>query len=373
MSKVYFVSARARGNKSLIDKLGDLMDAVGLNFIPRGGLVAVKLHMGERGTTAYLRPIYARKAVEKIIAEGGKPFLTDTTTLYRGQRGNAVDYLNLSVANGFGPAAVGAPVIIADGLTSADVAETKVDLKHFQTVKYASGVHQADALVVLSHFKGHLASGFGGAIKNVAMGLGSRSQKQRMHGDVKPKLRKAKLCIACGQCAEICPADAIRIEQVARFDHDKCIGCAECITTCPVGAIQILWNESTDRLQEKMAETMTGIVGEKKGHVAYFNFLLDITPDCDCFPWSDTAMAPDIGILGSKDPIAIDQASVDLLNQGPGIPGSALPGALEPGQDKLRALYPAVDWTRQLAYGQEIGLGSREYELVELDEKTEPS
>jgi uncharacterized Fe-S center protein len=356
MSKVYFVTARAKGNKSLIDKLGDLMDTVGLDFIPQSGLVAVKLHMGEQGTTAYLRPIYARKAVEKIIQAGGKPFLTDATTLYRGERGNAVDYLNLAIANGFSPASVGAPI----------VAEARVGLKHFKTVKYASAARQADALVVLSHFKGHLATGFGGAIKNVAMGLGSRSQKQRMHGDVKPKLRKGNLCIACGQCAEICPADAIRVEKVARFDHDKCIGCAECITTCPVGAIQILWNESTDRLQEKRIETMAGIVGEKKGHVAYFNFLLDITPDCDCFPWSDTAIAPDIGILGSTDPIAIDQASVDLLNQGPGIPGSALSGALEPGRDKLKALYPAVDWTRQLAYGQEVGLGSREYELVEL-------
>jgi hypothetical protein len=366
MSKVFFVSARAKGNKSLIDKLGDLMDAVGLDFIPPDGLVAVKLHMGERGTTAYLRPIYARKAVDMIARSGGKPFLTDATTLYRGERGNAVDYLNLCVANGFGPASVGAPIIIADGLSSADVAEVRVDLKHFQTIKYASAIRQADALVVLSHFKGHLASGFGGAIKNVAMGLGSRSQKQRMHGDVKPKLRKGNLCIACGQCAEICPADAILVEKTARFDLDTCIGCAECITTCPVGAIQILWNESTDRLQEKMVETMAGIVGEKEGRVIYFNFLLDITPDCDCFPWSDTAMAPDIGILGSTDPIAIDQASVDLLNKGPGIPGSALSAGLEPGKDKLKALYPAIDWTRQLAYGQEIGLGSREYELVEL-------
>jgi len=369
MSKVFFVSARARGGKSLIDKLGDLMDAVGLDCIPENGLVAVKLHMGERGTTAHLKPVFARRAVEKIIEAGGKPFLTDATTLYLGERGNAVDYLHLGMANGFSYATIGAPIIIADGLRSADVAEVRVDLKHFQTVKYASAIRQADAMVVLSHFKGHLASGFGGAIKNVAMGLGSRSQKQRMHGDIKPKLRKGNLCIACGRCAEICPADAIIVEKKASFDHQKCIGCAECITTCPVGAIQILWNESTDRLQEKMAETMAGIVGEKKGRIIYFNFLLDITPDCDCFPWSDTAIAPDIGILGSTDPIAIDQASVDLLNQGPGIPGSALPAGLEPGKDKLKALYPAIDWTRQLVYGQEIGLGSREYELVELSVK----
>jgi len=373
MSNVYFVTARAKGHKSLIEKLGDLMDAVGLDFIPRDGLVAVKLHMGESGTTAFLKPVFARKAVEKIAAAGGKPFLTDATTLYLGERGNAVDYLRLGIANGFSYATVGAPIIIADGLRSENVTEVRVDLKHFQTVKLASAARQADALVVLSHFKGHLASGFGGAIKNVAMGLGSRSQKQRMHGDVKPKLRKGNHCIACGRCVDICPADAIRVEKVARFDHDRCIGCAECITICPEGAIQILWNESTDRLQEKMAETMFGILKGKKDRVAYFNFLLDITPDCDCFPWSDTAVVPDIGILGSTDPIAIDQASMDLINRSPGIPGSALPGALEPGEDKIKALYPAIDWTRQLAYGEEIGLGSRKYELIELGEETETS
>jgi uncharacterized Fe-S center protein len=270
------------------------------------------------------------------------------------------------MANGFSYATMGAPIVIADGLRSENVAEAKVDLKHFKTVKFAAAAGQADAMVVLSHVKGHLAAGFGGAIKNVAMGLGSRSQKQRMHGDVKPKLRKGNPCVACGRCAQICPAGAIAVEKVARFDHKLCIGCAECIVICPAGAIQILWNESSDRLQEKMIETMAGILKGKDGRVAYFNFLMDVTPDCDCFPWSDTAIVPDIGILGSTDPIAIDQASLDLINKAPGIPGSALAAALEPGQDKFRALYPAIDWRRQLVYGQQIGLGSREYELVEI-------
>jgi uncharacterized Fe-S center protein len=220
---------------------------------------------------------------------------------------------------------------------------------------------------VLSHFKGHLACGFGGAIKNMAMGLASRSQKQRMHADVKPKLRKKKLCTACGRCAQICPVEAIRVEEVARFDLQKCIGCAECIVICPQGAIRIQWNESAQNLQEKMVETLYGITRQIKDRVVYFNFLLDVTPDCDCFSWSDTAIVPDIGILGSTDPIAIDQAAMDLVNKAPGIPGSALASALEPGGDKFRALYPQVDWSRQLAYGEELGLGSRKYELIEID------
>ncbi len=367
MSKVFFTSARATGNKSLIDKLGDLMEAVGMDFIPPRGLVGVKLHMGERGTTRFLRPIYARQAVEKIKEHGGKPFLTDTTTLYHGERQNAVDYIRLGIANGFSYATIGAPIIIADGPRSADTVRCRVDLKHFSEITYASAVRQADALVVLSHFKGHLACGFGGAIKNVAMGLASRSQKQRMHADVKPKLRKKKLCTACGRCAQICPVEAIRVEEVARFDLQKCIGCAECIVICPQGAIRIQWNESAQNLQEKMVETLYGITRQIKDRVVYFNFLLDVTPDCDCFSWSDTAIVPDIGILGSTDPIAIDQAAMDLVNKAPGIPGSALASALEPGGDKFRALYPQVDWSRQLAYGEELGLGSRKYELIEID------
>lgn len=367
MTEVYFANARAEGNKSLVEKLADLMEAVGMNFISPGDLVALKLHMGERGTTSFLRPIYARKAVDKIKEHGGKPFLTDTTTLYRGERQNAVDYLHLAVANGFGYATIGAPIIIADGLRSADTVQCRVDLKHFQTVKYASAVRQADALVVLTHFKGHLASGFGGAIKNVSMGLASRSQKQRMHGDVKPKLRKEDLCVACGQCVQVCPAEAIVVQEVARFDHEKCIGCAECIVVCPQGAIQILWNESAGNLQEKMVETLYGILKDKREKVAYFNFLLDVTPDCDCFPWSDTAFVADIGILGSTDPIAIDQASVDLVNQKPGISGSALVSAMESGGDKFRALYPQVDWSRQLIYGEKLGLGTRKYKLIDIN------
>jgi len=366
MTEVYFASARARDNEGLVEKLGHLMEAVGLDLIPPKGLVAVKLHLGERGTTSFLRPIYVRKAVEKIKERGGKPFLTDTTTLYRGERQNAVDYLRLAVANGFSYATIGAPIIIADGLRAADTVECRVELKHFETVKYASAVRQADALVVLTHFKGHLAAGFGGAIKNVSMGLGSRSQKQRMHADVKPQLRKKEVCVACGQCAQVCPAEAIQVEEVAHFDHNRCIGCAECIVVCPQGAIRILWNESPRNLQEKMAETLYGVMQDKKDKIAFFNFLLDVTPDCDCFPWSDTAIVPDIGILGTKDPIAIDQASVDLVNQMPGIPTSALSSALEPGGDKFQALFPQVDWSHQLAYGEELGLGSRRYKLVEI-------
>ncbi len=368
MSRVFFTSARTTTNQSLIEKFGRLIERVGITFISPGDLVAIKLHMGDEGTTRYVRPIYVREAVERIKARRGKPFLTDSTTLYGGMRHNGVDYLNLAFRNGFSFATVGAPVIISDGIKSQDVVEVEVGLKHFKKVKYCSAAHHADALVVVSHFTGHLAVGFGATIKNLGMGLGSKSQKQRMHGVVRPQHKDESLCTGCGECVEVCAYGAVRVEGgISRFDLERCVGCAECIAVCPQGALRILWDESSRNLQEKLVETAHAVLLGKKGRAAFFNFLMDITPDCDCFSRSDTAIVPDIGILGATDPVAIDQASVDLVNQSSGLSNSALSSGYEPGEDKLRALYPDVDWSSQLAYGEEIGLGRRGYELVDID------
>ncbi len=370
MSEVFFTSARTNTNESLITKFGRLIHRVGIEFISPEDLVAIKLHMGDEGTTGYIRPIYVREAVDQIKARRGKPFLTDATTLYRGMRHNGVDYLNLAFRNGFSLATVGAPVIISDGIKSQDVVEVKVGLKHFQSVKYASAVHYADALVVVSHFTGHLGAGYGATIKNLGMGAASKSQKQRMHGIVKPEHKDESLCTGCGECVEVCAYGAVQVEGGrSKFDLERCAGCAECIAVCPQGALRILWDESPGNLQEKLAETAYGILKAKKGRAAFFNFLLDVTPDCDCLSRSDTPIVPNIGILGSRDPVAIDQAAVDLVNQQPGLKNSALSSGFDPGEDKLRALYPDVDWSCQLAYGEEIGLGQRSYELVDIDQE----
>ncbi len=366
-AKVYFVTARVKRKKGLVQNFVRLLEEMKLDFVSKGDTVAIKIHFGDVGTTAFVRPQFARKLVDHLKARGAHPFLTDTCTLYPGRRSNPITHLDLAHENGFSYATVAAPLIIGDGLRSQEVASVPLGGKHFDKIRYASAVHHADALVCISHVKGHLATGIGGTLKNVSMGLGSRAMKQAMHADVVPKLDE-EACTACGDCVDVCGEDAVVVEEgVAQFDLEACIGCAECIAVCPSGALEILWNEKPDLIQEKMVEVASGALAAKAGRMAFFNFLIEITPDCDCFPWSDNPVVNNIGILGSTDPIAIDQASADLINAEPGLPGSRLKEeALPAGTDKITALYPKVDWQRQLAYGESFGLGTRAYELVKL-------
>jgi len=367
MSIVYFASSKATDNQSLIGKLIDLMRELGYEFVSKNDLVAVKLHIGEKGCTSFIKPILVRQVVKELKRVGSKPFLTDTNSLYRGCRQNGVDHLLLAEEHGF--TNLGVPFIIADGIRSTDYVEVEINLKHFHAIKYASNIHYADALVCLTHFKGHMLTSFGGTLKNIGMGIANRSFKQILHSKVKPFFRDSSLCTGCGRCLAICPAEgAIKIhKKKAHFFHEKCIGCADCITICSENALKFLWDEAPEKVAEKIVETVSGILNNKKGKVAFFNFLLDITPDCDCFPWSDNPIVPDIGILASFDPVAIDQASVDLVNQQRGLENSLLRGAFEPGQDKFRNLRPERDWEGWLDYAQEIGLGEREYELHDIE------
>jgi hypothetical protein len=351
--------------ESLVKKFARLIKLVGLDFVKPGSLVAIKLSVGELGNMAFLRPQFAAELVERVKAAGGKPFLTDSNCLYPGSRNNAVDHLLNAYKNGFTYSTVGAPMIIADGLTSKDYAEVDVNLKHFKTVRYGAAAHYADSIICLSHFKGHLVASFGGTIKNLAMGLGSRSMKQRMHASVKPEFTKRDNCTGCGECASVCDYAAVRIvDQKASFDHATCVGCGECIVTCPEHCLRILWNEAPEVLGEKMIETSVGILKRKQGKALFFNFLLDITPDCDCFPWNDNPFAPNIGILASTDPIAIDRASIDLINQEGALAHSELEGKAGKGEDKLLAMRPDIDWASYLRYGQEVKLGSTDYKLI---------
>ncbi len=366
-SEVFFVPAAVAHNRGLVQRFETLADRMGLPMIAAGDTTAVKVHFGDDGTTAYVRPQFARKVVDRVKARGGRPFLTDTCTLYPGKRRNAVDHLELALQNGFSYATVAAPLIIGDGVRSKEVAEVPAAGRHFSSVRYAAAVHYADALLCISHVKGHLAVGFGGTIKNLSMGLGSRGMKQAMHADVRPRLDEDR-CTACGDCVAFCPEDAIFLaEGLARFDMQRCVGCAECIAICQHEALRILWNERAEIIQEKMVEVMAAVLAPKQGKVGFYNFLTEVTPDCDCFPWSDNPIVNNVGILASTDPVAIDQAAVDLLNAQPGLPGSRLSeAALARGADKLRDLYPEVDYTRQLAYAEELGLGSRRYTLTEV-------
>jgi len=364
---VHFLTCRSAGNRSVLDALPALLEAAGLGFVEPRQLVAVKVHVGHPGTTRFLRPQFVKVVVEALKRRGARPFLTDSNTLYRGPRDNAVEHAIAAAEHGYDTFGTGAPFLVADGLTSKECVNVPVHLKHFKNVRYGAAAHHADSIVVLSHFKGHLVSGYGGAVKNVGMGLGSRAAKQQMHGNVKPAYEDKSLCTKCGICATVCPADAITAEEsFMRFDWHLCEGCGDCIVHCPAGALRIQWDERPEILGEKMAEVAFAVLKGKREKALFLNFLMEITPDCDCPPWSDNPLVPDIGILASRDIVAIDAASAGLVNASPGLGNTRLRSAYKAGADKFKDLHPAIDWTRQLAYAEHIGLGTREYRLVDV-------
>jgi uncharacterized Fe-S center protein len=368
-SPVYFIDFRATFKESLTAKLDRLVRTVGLaDVVGKRDLTAVKIHFGERGNTAFIRPVFAAAVVNAVKELGGKPFVTDTNTLYAGTRSDTPGHLETAVKNGFAYSVVDAPLVIADGLRGmADVA-VPIDGKHFQSVYIGTDIHHADSLISLAHLKGHELSGFGGALKNVGMGCASRRGKLAMHSTVSPKVTRRK-CVSCGECKKHCPAGAISFdeEKKAKIDEKKCIGCGECIVVCATEAVQIRWNQSVPVFLEGMMEYALGVIREKKGKALYVNFINNISPMCDCVNHSDTPIVRDIGIVASLDPVALDQASADLVNREEAFKGSCLKTNTSPGEDKFRGLYPQVDWEIQLDYAEKLGIGKRDYTLKVLD------
>jgi len=366
-SKVYYADLRASTKENLLEKLVRLTDRIDLrSIVPRRGLVAIKLHFGEKGNTAYIRPNFIRQIVDRVKSFEGIPFVTDSNTLYAGTRGESASHITTAIENGFAFAVVNAPIIIADGMRGASSASVKIDQDIFQHVYIGKEIVESDALISVAHFKGHELSGFGGAIKNLGMGCASRQGKMAQHADLSPKVKKKK-CIGCGECVEHCAQSAISLQdEKAEIDPEKCVGCGECILICSEGAIQIQWNADIPRFQKKMVEYSLAVLKGKKGRLACVNFLTHISPACDCYGHNDAPIVQDLGILASTDPVAIDQASVDLVNGQPALESGCLSSHKRPGEDKFRALYPKVDWSVQLEYGENIGLGTRNYELVNI-------
>lgn len=367
-SKVYFTDMRANSrHESLPRKVSKLFKAAGFaGLFEKEQLVAVKLHFGEQGGTAFINPVLVRQVVDRVKESGGKPFLTDTNTLYVGSRANSVDHLQTAIENGFSYATVNAPIIIADGLFGKNFVDVEIEGTHFPSVKIGSDIANADAMIVMSHTKGHIITGFGGTIKNLGMGCGNRGGKQMMHSSLKPKVA-AEGCKVCTTCLKWCPADAILItEKTAEIDHETCIGCGECTVVCPTKAIKIQWKSETVDVQERMAEYAWGAVKEKAGKVGFFNFVMNVTPDCDCNSWSDAYIVNDVGILASTDPVAIDQAAIDLINAQAGLSDTRLEANFAPGEDKFKGVYPNTDHEAQLRHAEKLGMGSRAYELVRL-------
>ncbi|AOY56855.1 DUF362 domain-containing protein [Desulfococcus multivorans] len=366
-STVHFMDLRANPKENLYAKLGRLMEAAGIaRIFSRRDIVAVKLHFGEMGNTAFIRPVFLRRIVEAVKAHGGNPFLTDANTLYAGTRGNAADHLNTAVRNGFSYAVVDAPLIIADGLRGKSETAVAINRKRFTEVFVANEIAQADALISVAHFKGHELAGFGGAIKNIGMGCASRRGKLAQHSTVSPQISEDK-CVGCGDCTEHCSQGALTIvDDKAVLDESKCIGCGECILICPNSAIAIQWDQAIPVFLENMVEYTEGVLKHKAQKSLFLNFITSVSPACDCCDHNDTPIVRDIGILAARDPVAIDQASADLVNRENALPGSSLTTHHKAGEDKFKGLYPNVDWPIQLAYAEEIGLGTRQYNLVKI-------
>jgi len=369
MSKVYFTDMRAKPGHNLLDKLLILIKKAGIEQIDfKDKFTAVKIHFGEPGNLSYIRANYAAALVRFLLEKKAKPFLTDSNTLYLGGRTNAIDHIKSAYENGFNPLAVPCPVIIGDGLKAIDFKEIPVDLPYCKTAKIGSAIADSDIIISMNHFKGHEQTGFGGSLKNIGMGSASRQGKLDLHSTSKPVIDAGE-CTSCGQCVKYCASDAIHLNKnkKAEIDYDKCVGCGQCVAVCQFEAAQPVWNSSTDVLNYKIAEyTLAVLKGKPNFHI---NFIMDVSPNCDCWGYNDTAIIPNIGIAASFDPVAVDKASVDLVNASCANVNSALDvkksGDLQ-NTDKFKLVHPNTDWEEGLRHAEKIGLGSMKYELVKV-------
>ena len=367
-SKVYFADLRADMHENLQQKLTRLMKTAGMGDIDfQDKSVAIKLHFGEPGNLAFLRPNWARTVADFVKERGGKPFLTDCNTLYVGGRKNALDHMDSAMLNGFNPMTTGCQIIIADGLKGSDEVEVPVaGGEYVKNAKIGRAVMDADVFISLTHFKGHETAGFGGCLKNIGMGCGSRAGKMEQHNAGKPHVAE-KYCIGCGQCRKVCAHGAPIIENgKAHIDHDKCVGCGRCIAVCPKDAVQINWDESTTNLNYKIAEYTKAVVdGRPCFHIS---LVIDVSPTCDCRPENDMAIVPNVGMFASFDPVALDMACVDAVNAQTPLRGSAADDAHAKAHvhDHFQRLHPDTNWRSCLEHGEKIGIGTRDYELIKI-------
>ena len=368
-SKVYFTDLRTKAfGSGLAGKMVQLTRAAGMEKLPfPGRFVAIKLHFGELGNLSFVRPNYARALVDEVKRLGGKPYLTDCNTLYVGHRRDALDHIETAYLNGFTPYTTGCHILIGDGLRGND--DVEVPVRNGELVKNARigrAIMDADVFLSLTHFKGHECTGFGGAIKNIGMGCGSRAGKMDQHCDEKPQVNPQK-CIGCRRCARICAHDApVFTDGKARLDHAKCVGCGQCMGVCPKDAIEPSSVSHPGSLDKKMAEyTMAVLDGRPHFHVS---LVMDVSPNCDCHPENDAGIVPNIGMFASFDPVALDQACVDAVNAAPMVPNSKLGDMAKKkkGPDHFSTVSPGTNWELQLAHAEKIGLGTRQYELIRV-------
>lgn len=365
-SKVYFTNMHATGKENLQQKLTRLIKTVGIDQIDFDKkYTAIKIHFGEPGNLAYLRPNYAKTVVDIVKELGGRPFLTDCNTLYVGGRKNALDHLDSAYVNGFSPFSTGCHILIGDGLKGTDEILVPVEGgEYVKEAKIGHSIMDADIIISLNHFKGHESTGFGGALKNIGMGCGSRAGKMEMHSSGKPFISH-KRCIGCGKCATNCAHSAITLmEKKASIHHSLCVGCGRCIGVCPVDAVRPASDESNDILNKKIAEYAWAVLnGRPNFHIS---LVIDVSPYCDCHGENDVPIVPNVGMFASFDPVALDIACADAVNKQPTTSGSILEKNGHGHHDHFTDVSPETDWKVAIDHAVKMGLGSKEYELITI-------
>ncbi len=372
-SKVYFTNLRARGDGGLLGKLERLLKRAGLEQIDfKNQFTAIKIHFGEPGNLAYIRPNYAAKIVNILQRLGAKPFLTDCNTLYSGRRANAVDHLQSAMEHGFNPISVpGAPVIIADGLKGTDYREIAINGEYCKAPKIGTALADADIIISMNHFKGHEMAGFGGALKNLGMGGGAVPGKLEMHSSAQPKV-DSDSCVGCGVCERHCAHDAIHVNKTthkAEINYANCVGCGQCVALCQFGGAVTGSYNTSEELNCKIAEYAQAVLKDKPNF--HISFIMNVSPECDCWDRNDAAFVPDLGIAASFDPVALDQACADLVIDAPALQTENelhdnCDGDHCEGKDKFHLLHPDTDWQSGLKHAEKIGLGTTQYELIKV-------
>jgi uncharacterized protein len=367
-AKVYWVDLRTTSTMSLLKKLDMLLRASGFTSLDlKDKFTALKIHLGEPGNMAYVRPPFVAVISSLVRERGGKPFLTDSNTLYSGRRHNAYDHIRAGLENGFSRDATGCDIIIADGLKGNDFVELPVPGgEHCAAARIGCAIAEADAVISVSHFKGHELTGFGGALKNLGMGSASRSGKNFLHEVSHPVIDR-DACTGCGVCAKSCASKAIVVgeDRKAAINHDKCVGCCQCVAVCRFGAARASEGSASRVCGERIAEYATAVLaGKPSFHVS---FVMNVSPNCDCWGSNDAPIVADIGIFASADPVALDQACVDAVNAAPAIQGTVLTDKGYSGKgEKFGHVHPDTDWSATLDHAAKIGLGTREYELIKV-------
>ncbi|MBR5627326.1 MAG: DUF362 domain-containing protein [Thermoguttaceae bacterium] len=363
-SKVYFTDLHTTLQENLLEKLERLVRKAGMETIDFSNkFVAIKIHFGEPGNLAYLRPNFSKVIVDMVRRQGGKPFMTDCNTLYVGRRKNAVDHLETAYEHGYSPFSTGAHVIIGDGLKGNDDIEVPVHGDYIENAKIGRVIMDADILISITHFKMHEATGSGGVLKNLGMGCGSKSGKMEMHCNGKPDVDR-NVCIGCGLCQKNCAHQAIAVKnKKAAINANRCVGCGRCIGVCPSNAINPTYNEAFDVLNRKIVEYAEAVIKDRP--CFHLSFIIDVSHYCDCHGENDIPVVPDVGILASFDPVALEQACIDLINRQPIARGSYLE-KLERTGDYFNDVYPHTNWKVTIEHAVKRKLGNPDYELIDI-------